>query len=116
MLHKSNNNNINRHKKANYDIENEMTPLTAKSLDDDENNEINSEETSLTNDVNTNFIDSSHNYSWSNDDFLSDSNEEDEKIYEDLCYVTFSSSLSDEVFIPITSNYFDCLGIGLFFA
>jgi hypothetical protein len=83
-----------------------MTPLTAKSLDGLDNIENDCEETSLTNDTNTNFVDSSNNQlialnRWSSDDYLSDTNEESEKIYEDLCYVTFSSSLSDEVFIPL---------------
>lgn len=69
------------------------------SLEDDEN----SEESSSANEMSTFFLDSSNNelygLSWSNDDFMSDTNEEDEKIYEDLCYVTFSSSLSSEVII-----------------
>ena len=67
---------------------------TPKSSEDDENN---SEESS-SND--TNHLDSSNNQliKWTAEDLVAIDDSE-EKIYEDLCYVTISSTFPSEVFI-----------------
>lgn len=70
---------------------------TPKSSEDDENN---SEESSSNN---TNLVDSSNNQliNWTAED-LECIDDSEEKIYEDLCYVTISSSsFPSEVFITI---------------
>lgn len=70
---------------------------TPKSSEDDENN---SEESSSDN----NLVDSSNNQliKWTVDDLMTrDLEESEEKIYEDLCYVTISSSFPSEVFIKL---------------
>jgi hypothetical protein len=72
---------------------------TPKSSEDDENN---SEESS-SND--TNLVDSSNNQliKWTAEDLVVTVDDSEEKIYEDLCYVTISSSaFPSEVFINIS--------------
>lgn len=76
---------------------------TPKSSEDDENN---SEESS-SND--TNLVDSSNNQliKWTAEDLVTIDDSE-EKIYEDLCYVTISSTFPSEVFIKKKICYLIC--------
>lgn len=77
---------------------------TPKSSEDDENN---SEESSS---HDTNLVDSSNNHliKWTAEDLVAIDDSE-EKIYEDLCYVTISSSaFPSEVFINHFVRYLIC--------
>lgn len=99
---------LHNHKtrKSNRNSNNNGEIDTPKSSEDDENN---SEESS-SND--TNLVDSSNNHliKWTAEDLVAIDDSE-EKIYEDLCYVTISSSaFPSEVFIEkyfaVLSNLF----------
>ena len=79
---------------------------TSMSLEEEDNN---SEESSSANESNV-LLDSSNNaiFQWTiNEPVMMPSSENDEKIYEDLCYVTFSSP--SEVFINQILITVDCI-------
>jgi hypothetical protein len=83
--------------KTSFEEDNENDNETSKSNEEDSNNNKKSPAHLLTT--------SNDFFKWSDED----DNANDEKIYEELCYVTISSTFPSEVLIPLNNSLIHCM-------